>query len=48
MPIPTPNKGETKEEFISRFMSNEFIKKEYPDNKQRLAIAYYQWKKYNK
>lgn len=37
-----PHKGESKEDFISRFMSE--TKEEYPDNKQRLAVAYSYWK----
>jgi hypothetical protein len=40
--------NETKEEYIARFMSNEIMIKEYPDNKQRLAVAYYSWRKHNK
>lgn len=42
MPMPTPNKGETRAKFISRFMSE--MKNEYPDHKQRLAIAFDQWR----
>lgn len=38
-----PNKGESKEDFISRFMSE--TKEEYPDKDQRLAVAYAYWKK---
>ncbi len=40
MPIPSRKKGESKDDFISRFMSNETMKKEFPDHKQRLAIAH--------
>ena len=36
-----PKKGETEEEFISRFMKA--TKAEYPDKKQRLAVAYSYW-----
>lgn len=39
MPIPEPNKKETKNDFVSRCMSNETMKKEYPDAKQRVAIC---------
>jgi hypothetical protein len=46
MPIPKPNKGESKDNYISRFMSSEIMKKEYPDEKQRLAIAYSEWRKH--
>ena len=36
-----PRKGEKKQDFISRFMSA--TEKEYPDQKQRLAVAYSYW-----
>lgn len=38
-----PRKGESKEDFISRFMSE--TKEEYPDEKQRVAVAYSYWDK---
>lgn len=38
-----PRQGESKEDFISRFMSA--TKSEYPDEKQRLAVAYSYWNK---
>lgn len=40
-----PREGESKEDFISRFMSE--TKNEYPDEKQRLAVAYSYWEKRN-
>lgn len=36
-----PRKNESKDDFISRFM--EETKKEYPDEKQRVAVAYSYW-----
>jgi hypothetical protein len=39
MPIPRRNKDEDKTNFISRCMSNEVMKKDYPDEKQRVAIC---------
>lgn len=39
MPIPTPNKDENKQAFLSRCMSSEVMKEEYPDNKQRVAVC---------
>lgn len=39
-----PRKGETRDKFVSRFMSNEKNKAEFPDEKQRLAVAYSQFK----
>lgn len=41
-----PNKGESKEDFIKRFMK--VTKKEYPDVKQRLAVAYSYWNRRDK
>ena len=38
-----PRSGESKEDFISRFMSE--TENEYPDEKQRLAVAYSYWEK---
>jgi len=45
MPIPAPHKKEKKSDFISRCMSNSVMKKEFPDNKQRLAVCHSAWKK---
>lgn len=44
MPMPKPNKNEDKKEYLKRFMSDELMVKEYPDEKQRMAIALQQWK----
>jgi hypothetical protein len=44
MPIPKPNTGEKQDDFIARCMSNGLMNEEYPDNKQRAAICYTQWK----
>ena len=41
-----PNKGESKQDFISRFMSA--TKDEYPDEKQRIAVAYSYWDRRDK
>lgn len=43
MPFPKPKKGENQDDFISRCMSNETMKKEYDDNDQRLAVCYSLW-----
>ena len=37
--MPHNQKSESKEDFISRFMNSEEAKKEFPDEKQRLAVA---------
>ena len=39
MPIPKPNKGESKNDFVSRCMGNETMRKEFPDQKQRAAVC---------
>ena len=39
MPIPSRKKEEQKDSFVSRCMSNETMKKDYPDEKQRVAIC---------
>jgi hypothetical protein len=45
MPIPKREQNEDKQKFVSRCMSNETMKKEYPDNKQRVAICLGQTRK---
>lgn len=39
MPIPQRKQNEDKQKFVSRCMSNETMKKDYPDSKQRVAIC---------
>lgn len=45
MPIPKRKQNEDNQKFISRCMTNETMKKEYPDNKQRIAVCLSQTKK---
>lgn len=45
MPMPEPRQGEEKQDFISRFMKSKPMQAEYPDNKQRVAVAYSQWRR---
>jgi len=42
MPVPKPEGKERKRDFISRFMSDPNMRKEFPDQKQRVAVAYSQ------
>ena len=44
--MPFPKKGETEDEFIKRFMSSEEANRDYPDQKQRYAVAKAFWKEY--
>lgn len=39
MPIPKPEKNENKDKFVARCMSNETMKKDYPNTNQRIAIC---------
>lgn len=39
MPIPDRKKDEDKQEFLSRCMSDDKLNKEFPDNKQRIAVC---------
>jgi hypothetical protein len=39
MPIPSKKQNEDKQKFVSRCMSSEVMKKDYPDSKQRVAIC---------
>lgn len=45
MPLPTPNSGEEKQDFISRCVSEISDKGEFDSNKQRVAVCYSQWEK---
>lgn len=44
MPIPKPLKNEKYKHFMSRFLRNSKMKKEYPNIKQRFAIAINTWR----
>jgi hypothetical protein len=48
MPIPRPNQNEENNKFVARCMSNDTMKKEYPDEKQRVAICLGQTKREGK
>jgi len=40
MPLPNPTNSESEDEFVARFMDDEQAKQDFPDNDQRLAVAY--------
>ena len=40
MPLPSPNKKQGEDSFVSNCMSNETMKREFPNKKQRLAVCY--------
>ena len=39
MPLPSQKKGEDRKSFISRCMSDDTMKKEYPQTKQRISVC---------
>jgi hypothetical protein len=41
--LPKPS-GESEDEFISRCMGDSTMNKEFPDEKQRAAVCYGQWR----
>lgn len=43
MPLPKPNKDESKKDFVSRCMADENMKQEFKDNDQRLAVCNDLW-----
>lgn len=45
MPIPSKKPNEDRQDFISRCMSNETMKKDYPNTQQRIAVCISQIKK---
>lgn len=47
MPLPKPESGEEKQDFVSRCVSELHDKDEFSDNKQRLAVCFSQWERKN-
>ena len=43
--MPNPKKSEKQDDFVSRCMGDETMNKEFPDQKQRAAVCYSQFKK---
>jgi len=41
--MPSPNKNEQKKDYISRCMSSEEAKRDFPDSKQRVAFCNSKW-----
>ncbi len=44
MPLPKPRKRESRQEFVSRCMSDDMMTSEYKEQKQRAAVCYTQFK----
>jgi len=48
MPIPKPKGNESERNFIKRCMGNPTMKKEFPKQKQRLAVCFSNFRKKKK
>ena len=46
--MPSPRKGEQQKDYISRCMSSEEAKKDFPDSKQRVAFCNSKWRQRGK
>lgn len=45
MPLPKPVKKESEQSFIAKCMGSEVMKKEFTNQKQRLAVCYSQFRR---
>ena len=45
MPLPKRTPTETQDKFMERCMKSPVMIQEFPDEKQRLAVCAYQWRK---
>ncbi len=45
MPVLSPHARESRDAFVSRFMSSDAMQKEFPTQKQRVAVAMSQWRR---
>lgn len=48
MPLPTPKKNEPQSKFVSRCIGDPTTAKDFPDQKQRIALCYSQWTEHKK
>lgn len=48
MPLPKPKNKEKKSDFVSRCIGDNQTNKDFPDQKQRIAVCYSQWEKAKK
>ena len=46
--MPSPRKGEKEKDYISRCMSSEEAKRDFPDSKQRVAFCNSKWENKSK
>jgi len=48
MPIPTPEKDESNNEYVDRCMGDQVMRSEYPDQAQRAAVCQHKWREHRK
>tara|TARA_B100000700_G_C14302216_1_gene515374 strand:- start:76 stop:285 length:210 start_codon:yes stop_codon:yes gene_type:complete len=48
MPLPSPKGKQNEQSFVSSCMSDDGMKKEFPNQKQRAAVCYSQYKQAKK
>lgn len=46
--MPDPHKSESHDEFVSRYMASEEARKTYPNEKQRMAVAYSKYREFRR
>ena len=44
MPMPKPRTGEKRDEFVSRCMGDDVMKRDFPEQEQRVAVCMSQWR----
>lgn len=44
MPMPKPRPRENEQDFITRCMGNDTMVTDFPENNQRAAVCYQQWR----
>lgn len=45
MPLPTPHKDQEQQDFINSCLSSEMMRREYPDQRQRAAVCFSQYRR---
>lgn len=46
--MPLPNKGEKRQSYIARYVKSKEAQKSFPDIKQRLAVAYSEYRRHGR
>lgn len=46
--MPEPHKGEKLNHFVGRYMGSDHVRESFPDQKQRAAVAYSEYRRKKK